>query len=371
MDRIINIKVSGHHLSKDNNNAGARGEGNVTILRITFDANWYTFTKTMTFWDALGANPVKRVITTDLLDSVVGEVETYLVPIPPEPMMIAGKLMFVIDGYTDDKRQRSVADELVVEDSPIIASEPIPPTPTEIEQLQKQINTNINNIYQAAQAMNEAIQAKNQANTSATEAKVAAKVAENFATEAEQNKNMGVEYANLAAEHASSALDAISKAPHIGYNGNWFVWSALENRYIDTEVKAQSGSTVYIGDNPPADADVWIYPDGVAVGATTKSFINLLGGTDNWDVENVEDSHGNVVGVRYGQKVNVNNATITPYSKVDMQISSEQMVIFYEKDLAFVAENDNGVVTVYCIGSIPQNDYTIQVTVTEVVLDEA
>lgn len=58
---------------------------------------------------------------------------------------------------------------------------------------------------------------------------------------------------------------------------------------------------------------------------------------------------------------------ITKYSKVDLQLSAEQMAIFYEKDIAFVTENDNGVVTVYCIGQKPVNDYTIQATITEVV----
>ena len=66
------------------------------------------------------------------------------------------------------------------------------------------------------------------------------------------------------------------------------------------------------------------------------------------------------------QEVQVNNANITPYSKVDLQLSAEQVAIFYEKDLAFVTENDGGVVTVYCIGTLPQNTYTMQATVSEV-----
>ena len=107
----------------------------------------------------------------------------------------------------------------------------------------------------------------------------------------------------------------------------------------------------------------------VTASSPTRAFINLLGGADNWEAENVEDNNGNIIGSRYGQQVNVNNAVITPNSKVDLQISSEQMVIFYEKDLAFVAENEEGVVTIYCIGNIPENNYTIQVTVTEVAID--
>ena len=100
-----------------------------------------------------------------------------------------------------------------------------------------------------------------------------------------------------------------------------------------------------------------------------QSFVNILGGIDNWTAENVLDANDNIIGIRYGQVVNVNNANITPNSKVDLQIDSEQMVIFYEKDLAFVAENEDGVVTIYCVGKVPENNYRIQATITEVVID--
>ena len=66
----------------------------------------------------------------------------------------------------------------------------------------------------------------------------------------------------------------------------------------------------------------------------------------------------------------VQNATITEYSKVDLQLSSEQVVVFGSKSLAFTAENDGGIITVYCAGSIPDEDYTLQVTVTEVVVHD-
>lgn len=66
----------------------------------------------------------------------------------------------------------------------------------------------------------------------------------------------------------------------------------------------------------------------------------------------------------YSQVVQIDG--ITEYSQVDLTPSIEQLVIFYEKDLGFVTENDNGVVTVYAIGQKPENDYTMQVTITEV-----
>lgn len=66
----------------------------------------------------------------------------------------------------------------------------------------------------------------------------------------------------------------------------------------------------------------------------------------------------------YSQVVEVNGAT--PYSQVDLTPSVEQLAIFHDKDLAFVTENEDGVVTVYAIGDKPSNDYTMQVTIKEV-----
>ncbi len=66
----------------------------------------------------------------------------------------------------------------------------------------------------------------------------------------------------------------------------------------------------------------------------------------------------------YSQVVAI--AGVTAYSQVDLTPSAEQLSAFYYKDLAFVTENDGGVVTVYAIGQKPENDYTIQVTITEV-----
>jgi hypothetical protein len=69
---------------------------------------------------------------------------------------------------------------------------------------------------------------------------------------------------------------------------------------------------------------------------------------------------------RYYQVVTVQNAVVTPNSKIDLQISPEDLTIFHEKDLAFVAENEDGVVRVYCVGQVPQNEYDLLCTVTEV-----
>lgn len=57
---------------------------------------------------------------------------------------------------------------------------------------------------------------------------------------------------------------------------------------------------------------------------------------------------------------------VTEYSKVDLLPSVEQLAIFHDKDLAFVTENEDGIVTVYAIGDKPTNDYTMSVCITEV-----
>lgn len=66
----------------------------------------------------------------------------------------------------------------------------------------------------------------------------------------------------------------------------------------------------------------------------------------------------------YSQVVAVEG--VTENSQVDLTPSVEQLSIFHHKDLAFVTENEGGVVTVYAVGQKPENDYTIQVTITEV-----
>jgi hypothetical protein len=57
---------------------------------------------------------------------------------------------------------------------------------------------------------------------------------------------------------------------------------------------------------------------------------------------------------------------VTEYSKVDLLPSVEQLAVFRNKDVAFVTENENGVVTVFAIGDKPILDYTMQVSITEV-----
>ena len=426
MDRIINVKVGGNYLIKDNKNAGVRGEANVTRLRITFDDGWIKedYAKKVTFWDARGLNPV----VVDLLPTMAEDDRTYLVPIPQEPMAEAGKLTFVIEGEIEGKVQRSLSDTLEVKDSPIAknAGQPIPPTPDELTQVRNSLEEVKGDIIDTLEARDQAVGAKKIAVQAMSDA-------EGFCGSASQSAINAAQSCTDAGQYADKAWEALGKTSYIGGNGNWWCWDDKEGIFYDTGVKAQAGSTVYVGDNPPEDADVVIDPNGdevtfapyigenknwfvydmlqykyvdtgvCALGikgdtpvkgkdyfteeeieailkpvrdeiekyAKSYAYVVIRGGADNWTLMPVKDDSGNVIAHKYGQVVTVHNAVVTETSKVSLKISSDQFAIFYLKDLAFMTEQENCEVTVFCVGNVPENDYKIEVEVAEVIMDES
>lgn len=298
MDRIINVKVGGNHLSKDSKNAGVRGEANVTKLRITFDEGWDGYAKTVTFFDAHGNNPVKRIQGVDLIEDIINDTRTYITPIPQEPLAIAGELTFVIDGYLDGKRQRSLTDKLVVKDAPDTdnAGEPTDPTPTQAEQLQSQIDAVIGDIQNSAVSEKNAkgyadlaMEYRNQASQSQNQAKVYAEQANKAETDAYEQAERAEQNANDAEASRMAALMAQDKAEEalthnpIIVDGYWHVWNAQTEEYVDTGVKAQSGSEVYIGVKPPATADVIIDLEG-----ESAIYAPYIGANGNWYTFNPE-----------------------------------------------------------------------------------
>ena len=96
----------------------------------------------------------------------------------------------------------------------------------------------------------------------------------------------------------------------------------------------------YLADNPVTGSTTWV----------TEITLTSAGWVDNE--------------AYYSQVVNIPGVTVN--CQVDLTPSAEQLAVFHDKDLALVAENDGGVVTVYAIGQKPENDYTVQVTITEV-----
>lgn len=65
------------------------------------------------------------------------------------------------------------------------------------------------------------------------------------------------------------------------------------------------------------------------------------------------------------QVVEING--ITANSKVDLQPTAYQILDLQNNDIAFILENDDGVVTAYCLGGRPTKSYSMQVLITEVI----
>lgn len=193
MDRIIEVKVNGHHLTKDNNVAGVQHESNATSLRIEFDESWDGYSKKVTFWDALGNNPVSVTLTVDKMEDAAASTRVYIIPIAGEAMTQAGFCTFVIDGYMNWKRIRSISSELKVMPAPDSgeAVDPNDPTPTQAEQLQAQVEAIMDTIHEAAVSASEAGASAQAAAASE------ASVAENASIAAQAAKE-----AKLAAENA-------------------------------------------------------------------------------------------------------------------------------------------------------------------------
>lgn len=133
-------------------------------------------------------------------------------------------------------------------------------------------------------------------------------------------------------------------------------FKALRTNYPNTTVINDSGAMMELKYN--ADIETWI-----------TNYIRSSGGGGGGSIARI--SYATIlasewVGAEspYSQVVQIEG--VTENSQVDLTPSIEQLAAFYNKDLAFVTENDGGVVTVYALGDKPANDYTIQVTITEV-----
>lgn len=207
MDRTIDVKVTGSNLTKDNRSAGVRGESNSRVLRIEFDAGWDGYAKKVTFWDAKGLNPVVRTLTADLLENAAASTRIYLCPIPGEAMAETGMMEFIIDGYVDGKRARSIPDKLMVNDAPISdnAGEPSDPTPTQVEQMQAQYESIMDTIGDAAVYKEDAADSAYQANLARKNAEFAETAAADARAIAEAAKDEAVMAAQRAQAEAERA----------------------------------------------------------------------------------------------------------------------------------------------------------------------
>ena len=214
MDRIIEVKVNGSYITKDNRNAGVQHEANSTILRIEFDPSWDSYAKKITWWDAKGEDPVEIILGTNLLEDAGKDTRVYLCPIPGEPLAECGECTFVIDGYVDGKRQRSAADRLWVKEAPFKenAGQPSDPTPSQAEQLQKEIDGIKGTISQAVASRDAAAESAALAKASETAAASSAGAAAKSEAAAAGSSASAAADASAAAKSAGAAAQSEQNA---------------------------------------------------------------------------------------------------------------------------------------------------------------
>jgi hypothetical protein len=126
----------------------------------------------------------------------------------------------------------------------------------------------------------------------------------------------------------------------------------------NTKVSDQiaAANIIYVGPDRPTDPNikVWINTaeeDTISV-LPRLTTISLL--ASNW----VGGS------APYSQDVEI--ATVTSATKIDLQPTVSQIVDLQNQDIALMAENNNGTIKVYSFGGKPSGDMTMQVLLTEV-----
>lgn len=129
-------------------------------------------------------------------------------------------------------------------------------------------------------------------------------------------------------------------------------------------------SGVYLGSGDmPDDCNVQIDPTGepIDLHQEIENIVRSCLGTQTARLGSVAlpASAWTGSGNLYSQVVAIDG--VTENSQVNLMPTIAQMAIFYDKDITFITENDDGVVTVYVIGQKPQNDYTIQASIVEVI----
>lgn len=151
--------------------------------------------------------------------------------------------------------------------------------------------------------------------------------------------------------------------------GTYFLYNYSSKIYIqsltvgsDTDVKKIDSKyipdVIYVGPDEPTDPDikVWINTaeEGAGVVPVLPRMATITLTAANWGGSSAP----------YSQTVEI--ATVTTASKIDLQPTVSQIVELQNEDIALMAENTDGIVTIYSFGGKPSADITMQVLLTEV-----
>ena len=128
------------------------------------------------------------------------------------------------------------------------------------------------------------------------------------------------------------------------------------NTAVSEQIK--SAQTVFVGPTEPTDPNikVWINTaeEGTGVVPILPRVATITLAANGWKGSSSP----------YSQSVNI--ATVTTATKVELNPTVAQIVSLQNDDIALMAENNNGAVTVYAFGGKPSSAMTMQATLTEV-----
>lgn len=177
-------------------------------------------------------------------------------------------------------------------------------------------------------------------------------------TTTEKNK-----LANIAAGANKTVVDSALSASSTNPVQNKVVNAAITNLNTlvgDTAVSEQieAAQIVYVGPTQPTDPriKVWINTaeDGTGVVPVLPRVATITLSTSAWTGSSAP----------YSQVVNIN--TVTSATKIDLQPTVAQITSLQNDDIALMAQNSGGTVTVYAFGGKPASNMTMQVLLTEV-----
>ena len=150
--RVINMAIIGDTAKPDSTVIGVQGSGNVDRVRVTLDEGWDGFAKTAVWWDARGGHAGRIMLTADRLENLMEDTRTYILPVPPNALLYSGECALEIEGYAENQRARTVMQRFRVETAnhAFGTGEEVV-TPSEVEQIQHEVDTLLKDMSELAQ----------------------------------------------------------------------------------------------------------------------------------------------------------------------------------------------------------------------------
>lgn len=158
--RIVTLQIKDEFILGAGVSVGSAGSHDDVLLEMDFRNSpaWEGTTRRAIFANALGENMTPIILTTNLLAE--GQSEVYLVPVPAEAKEVAGECFLTVEGFVGEgehEKVRIVAGEVTfrVNPSKLYSNDNPSLTPTEAEQLQKEVDEFKENVAQVNAALKE------------------------------------------------------------------------------------------------------------------------------------------------------------------------------------------------------------------------